>query len=185
MLLYWGLSVSLFCWKISHSVVAVARSAMLLSLCMTLPLSPRPLCSWAHWVMMGLTGERGWLGLCVHAKSLQLCPILCDPRDCSPPDSSVHGILQARMLEWVAMPSSRGSSQPRDRTLISPSLAGRFFTTVPPGKPNLYHRTSHSLCLIIKALHCWDIHFGEHLHGTQTSSYFFENSERFIHVPVP
>ena len=44
------------------------------------------------------------------AQSLQLCPTLCDPMDCSPPGSSVHGILQARILEWVAMPSSRGSS---------------------------------------------------------------------------
>ena len=45
--------------------------------------------------------------LCVPAKSLQLCPTLCDPMNCSPPGSSVHGILQARILEWVAMPSSR------------------------------------------------------------------------------
>ena len=44
----------------------------------------------------------------------QSCPPLCDPVDCSPPDSSVHGILQARILKWVAMPSSRGPSQPRD-----------------------------------------------------------------------
>ena len=50
----------------------------------------------------------------VHAKSLQLCPTLCDPMDCSPPDSFIHGILQARLLEWVAMPSSRESSQSRD-----------------------------------------------------------------------
>ena len=47
-----------------------------------------------------------------HAKSLQLCPTL---QPCHPPDSSVHGILQARILKWVAVPSSRGSSQPRDR----------------------------------------------------------------------
>ena len=47
------------------------------------------------------------------AKLLQWCPTLCDPMDCSPPDSSVHGILQARILKWVAMPSSRGSSQAR------------------------------------------------------------------------
>ena len=46
----------------------------------------------------------------VHAKSFQLCPTLYDPMDCSPPGSSVHGILQARILEWVAMPSSRRSS---------------------------------------------------------------------------
>ena len=58
--------------------------------------------------------------------------------DCIPPGSSVHGILQARILEWVAMPSSRGSLRPRDQTcvfLMSPALAGRFFTTEPPGKP--------------------------------------------------
>ena len=56
---------------------------------------------------------------------------LCDPLDCSPPDSSVHGILQARMLEWVAKASSRGSSPPRDQTHVSmsPVLTGRFFTT--------------------------------------------------------
>ena len=48
--------------------------------------------------------------ICVYAKSLQSCPTLCDPIDCSPPGSSVHGILQAGILEWVAMPSSRGSS---------------------------------------------------------------------------
>ena len=44
----------------------------------------------------------------------QSCPILCDPMDCSPPGSSVHGDFQVRILEWIAMPSSRGSSQPRD-----------------------------------------------------------------------
>ena len=68
--------------------------------------------------------------VCVHAKSLQ-CPTLCDPLDSSPPSSSVHGILQARILEWVAMPCSRGSSQLGDQTcvLLSPALAGRFFTT--------------------------------------------------------
>ena len=44
----------------------------------------------------------------------QLCPTLCDPTDCNPPGSSVRGILQARILEWVAISSSRGSSQPRD-----------------------------------------------------------------------
>ena len=56
---------------------------------------------------------------CVHAKSPQLCPTLRDPVGYSPPGSSVHGILQARVLEWVAMPSSRGSSRPRDWTRVS------------------------------------------------------------------
>ena len=56
---------------------------------------------------------------------------LCNPMDCSPPGSSVQGILQARILEWVAISSSRASSQPRDQTCscyIS-ALAGGFFTT--------------------------------------------------------
>ena len=48
--------------------------------------------------------------VCVCAKLLQSCPTLCDPMDCNPPGSSVHGILRARILECVAMPSSRGSS---------------------------------------------------------------------------
>ena len=53
---------------------------------------------------------------CLHAQS---CPIFCDPMKCSPPDSSVHGILQARILEWGAIPFSRGFSWPRDQTHIS------------------------------------------------------------------
>ena len=56
----------------------------------------------------------------------QSCPTLCDPTDCSPPGSSVHGILQARILEWVAFPSSGGSSQPRGWPQVS-RLEGRFF----------------------------------------------------------
>ena len=52
---------------------------------------------------------------------------LCDPTDCGLPGSSVHGILEARILEWVAIPFSRGSSWPRDRTWVS-HIAGRFFT---------------------------------------------------------
>ena len=57
----------------------------------------------------------------------QLSPTLCDPKDCSPPGSSVHRILQARILEWVAIPFSRGSSWPRDRTHFS-CIGGRFYT---------------------------------------------------------
>ena len=57
----------------------------------------------------------------------QLCPSLCDPMDCSPPGFSVHGILQVRILQWVVMPFSRGSSQSRDRTQVF-HTAGGFFT---------------------------------------------------------
>ena len=65
------------------------------------------------------------LHMCVLAP--QLCPTLCDPMDCSPPGSSVPGILQAKILEWAANPLSRGSSLPRDGTQVS-CVAGRFFT---------------------------------------------------------
>ena len=70
------------------------------------------------------------------AKLLQLYPALCNPMDCSPPGSSVCGILQARILECVAMPFSRGSSRPRDQTWIS-CVTGILFTVEPLGKPQL------------------------------------------------
>ena len=65
------------------------------------------------------------------AQLLQSCPTLYNSMDCSPPGSSVHGILQAQILEWVAIPFFRGSSQPRMKyaSLMSPALAGMFFTT--------------------------------------------------------
>ena len=69
------------------------------------------------------------LQLCVCAQSLQSCPTLCDPMTCTPPDFSVCGILLARILAWVAMPSFRGFSQPRDQTHIScVSCIAGFFT---------------------------------------------------------
>ena len=71
----------------------------------------------------------------------QSCPTLCDSMDCSPPGSSVHGILQARILEWVAIFFSRGSSWPRDWTQIS-HIAGRGF--------NLWATREAPRCL----LHC-------------------------------
>ena len=63
----------------------------------------------------------------VKALVAQSCPALCDPMDCSLPGSSVHGILQTKILKWVAIPFSRGSSQPRDRTQVS-CIASKFFT---------------------------------------------------------
>ena len=81
------------------------------------------------------------LVLCLVAQS---CPTLCDPMDCVRPGSSVHGILQERILEWVAMPSSGGSSQPRDGTQVS-HTADRYFTIKPPGKPKITGVGSRSL----------------------------------------
>ena len=71
------------------------------------------------------------LHVCVHAKLLQSCPTLFDSMDCSPPGSSVHGILHTRILEWVAMPVSRGSAWPGIEltSLKSLVLGDRFFTT--------------------------------------------------------
>ena len=66
---------------------------------------------------------------CAHS-----CPMLCEPKDCSPPGSSVHGISQARVLEWVGIPYCRRSSQPKDGTHVS-CISGRFCTTEPPEKP--------------------------------------------------
>ena len=56
----------------------------------------------------------------------QSCPTLCNPMNCNPPGSSVHRIFQLRILEWIAIPFSRGCSQPRDGTWVS-CIAGRFF----------------------------------------------------------
>ena len=70
--------------------------------------------------------------VCMHDKLLQSCLILCDPLEYSQPGSSVHGILQARILEWVAMSSPPGDLPDlviKSQTLTPPALAGRFFTT--------------------------------------------------------
>ena len=71
-------------------------------------------------VLLFLTPEQNLCFWCMRAcRVSQSCPTLCSPKNCSPPGSSVHGMSKARILEWVAMPSSRGSSQSRDRTHIS------------------------------------------------------------------
>ena len=105
-------------------------------------------CENCRMVKVKLTGERAVRPLHVCSQ----CLTLCDPLDCSPPGTSVHGVLQARILEWAALPSFRGSSRPRDRT-PSPALAGGFFTTEPPGKPQLDHIIPHlNSCVLISFL---------------------------------
>ena len=71
----------------------------------------------------------------------QSCLTLCDPVVCSPPGSSIHGILQARILEWVAISFSRGSSRPRDPGIKprSPALQADALTSEPPGKLVIQH----------------------------------------------
>ena len=86
----------------------------------------------------------------------QLCPSLFTPW-MSPLGSSVHGISQTRILEWVAISYSKGSSQPRDWTLLScgSCIAGRFFTTEPPGKPNTcvtFHNVLYVFCILFSII---------------------------------
>ena len=86
------------------------------------------LCLPLHFLFM-VTWETKWPGLPLVRLALvaQLCPTLCNPTDCSLPGSSVHGISQARILEWVAIPFFRLSSKARDQTWVS-CTAGKFFT---------------------------------------------------------
>ena len=93
---------------------------------------------WIH-TMEHYSARKGlfMLSVCVCVFSHFSCVwLFCDPMDYSLPGSSVHGILQARILEWVTMPSSRGFFQPRDQTCSS-CIAGGFFTTESPGKSML------------------------------------------------
>ena len=88
---------------------------------------------WLNWTE--LTDDPAIPFLCMKVKVLAAQAYLppCGPMACSPPGSSVHGILQARILEWVAMSFSRGSSQPRDWTQVS-HITGRFFTVWATGE---------------------------------------------------
>ena len=79
-----------------------------------------------NWTEVGMDSKEVCVCVCVCVLVAQSC-WLCDPMDCSLPGSSVHGILQARILEWVAITFSRGSSQSRDQTWVC-CIAGRFFT---------------------------------------------------------
>ena len=92
-----------------------------------------------RYLLASLFKEKGWkthltqykglfpiLAVCVHV-CVVVCLTLFDPLDCNLPGSSIHGIFQARILEWIAIPFSRGSSRPRDWTWLS-HIAGRLFT---------------------------------------------------------
>ena len=87
----------------------------------------------------------------MNAKLLQSCPTLCDTMGCSLPGSSVLGTIWARILEWVAMCSSRGSPNPgiEPTSLMSFALAGRFFTTRAPRKPYIGFTYSLTFCCSI------------------------------------
>ena len=91
--------------------------------------------------------------VCMYAKSLQLCPTLYDSMGYSPPAFCVQGILQARILEWVAMPSYRGSSQPRDQIPCVVCFTDRCFIAEPTRE---VHTTLY--CdLYVSSLLVWDM----------------------------
>ena len=92
------------------------------------------------WFIHSVTLYRASTMVCCCLVS-QLCPTLCDPMDCRPLGSSIHGISQARILEWVAISFSRGASWPRDGSWVSwasPALQADSFTTESLGKPFYY-----------------------------------------------
>ena len=68
-----------------------------------------------------------YIYMCICVLVVQFCPAPCSHTDCSPPGSSVHGIFQTRILEWISIPFSKGSSQPRNQTWVS-CIAGKLFT---------------------------------------------------------
>ena len=83
----------------------------------------------------------------------QSCSALCDPMGCSLLGSSVHGIFQARILEWVAISSSRGSLPNPGIQLISPAVAGGFSTTAPPRKPLLFCINTNKCHISLSLIH--------------------------------
>ena len=80
-----------------------------------------------YFILGGGLNDFIFISLLAYETVSQLCPTLCNPMDCNPPGSSVCGIFQATILEWVAFSFSKGSSQPRARTRVS-CTAGSFFT---------------------------------------------------------
>ena len=109
------------------------------------------------WVRSYYTGiQLPWLNSCCCLVSKSWLTF-CNPVDCNLPGSSIHGISQARILEWVAISFFRGSSRSRDWTHIF-SWAGGFFTTGPPGKPTASLQTSNlGLKNSVLVSYKWDI----------------------------
>ena len=115
--------------------------------------------------------------VCACVKFLQSCPTLCDHMACSPPGSSVNGILQARILEWIAMHSFRWSSWPRDQThifYISHIGTRVLYHLVPPGKP-----TYMSVCVCVCVCVCTHI-LRKELYFWLESSFLLYNMLRTV-----
>ena len=112
----------------------------------------------AAWVMRWFFSNKTTFKMILWSSS---CPTVCKPRGCSPPGSSVRGILQARILEWVALSFSRGSSPPRDRTQVSCSSCsgqvGSLPLAPPGGSPlmstNYFMKSSLHVCCTMPNTH--------------------------------
>ena len=114
-------------------------------------------------VMLGIFSCVFYLSVCLlwrereKSEVTQSCPTLCDPVDCSLPGSLVHGILQARILQWVAISFSRGSSWPRDRTWVSHFVGRCFYHLSHQGRKvylELPHGFDQVICLILSCMSC-------------------------------
>ena len=109
------------------------------------------ICSWLNdkkYTSGWYRNEKNTLGAWMEVKVIQSCLTLCDPMD-----YTVHGILQPRILEWVAFPFSRRSSQPRDQTKVS-CIAGRFFTSWATKKKNLGWKRLYKR--VQRQARCWE-----------------------------
>ena len=106
-------------------------------------ISQAPILEWVcHFLLQGKSVF--FNTVCLQAKSLKLCPTLCNPMDCSSPCSSVHGILQARVLEWAAVPFS-GALHPGMEPMSFTSPAG-FFTTSATWEAHFLNAKEHAYC---------------------------------------
>ena len=123
--------------------------------------------------------QDGWI--CIYAQS---CPTLCNSMDHSPPGSSVHGIFQARILEWGAIPLSRVSSRPRGWTHVF-CIAGRFFTTAPLSQTQKSSAGFHSLWHgVVFCCGCPSHSFGVFSNAVENYS-GYELHKRFPQLPCP
>ena len=116
------------------------NGSLMLAVTLSVPNGPAEICPTLRVCDLGQEASSPSASVSSSAKQVkvlvaQSCLTLCDPMDCSPPGASVHGILQARILAWVAISSSRDLPSPGIK-LPSPALAGGFFTTEPPEKPH-------------------------------------------------
>ena len=120
--------------KLTHSIISLNRCSFLIEVELI----------YNAMLVSGVQQSGSYICVCV-CVCVCVCAVLsrfshvclCNLMDCSLPGSSVHGILQVGILEWAAMPSSKGSSQPWNRTSIS-STEGGFFTSEPPGRVYIY-----------------------------------------------